>query len=293
MVTDANGCTVVKSFTVTQPAQIQITAQTVNASCGLNNGSINVTVSGGTPGYSYAWSNGSSAEDQNNLAAGSYTVTVTDSKGCTKTASFTINSTNGPSANGTVTNVSCYGGNDGAIALSVSGGTPGYSYNWSNGASSQNISALASGNYSVTVTDANGCTVVKSFTVTQPAQIQIVAQTVNASCGLNNGSINITVSGGTPGYSYAWSNGSSAEDQNNLAAGSYTVTVTDSKAVRKRRSFTINSTNGPSANGTVTNVSCYGGNDGAIALSVSGGTPGYSYNWSNGASSQNISARFR
>src|SRR5207253_1246988 len=123
------------------------------------------------------------------------------------------------------TNISCFGGNNGAIDLSVAGGTPPYSYNWSNSATTQDLSNLSAGNYTVTATDANGCTILNSaISITQPAAAldASAGSTTNVSCyGGNNGSINLTVSGGTSPYSYNWSNGATTQNTNSLSAGTY------------------------------------------------------------------------
>ncbi|NBT11978.1 MAG: adhesin, partial [Betaproteobacteria bacterium] len=144
--------------------------QQTNVLCnGGSTGSLDITVSGGTASYSYAWNNGATSQDINTLAAGTYSVTVTDANGCTAQGSYTITQ---PSAlqitlNGT-TNILCNGGNNGSINVSVSGGTGGYTYLWSSGQTSEDLTNLIAGTYSVTVTDANGCTAQGSYTITQP-----------------------------------------------------------------------------------------------------------------------------
>lgn len=296
-VTDANGCTNTYSTTLTQPAAaLAVNGVTTNVLCfGGNTGSINITPSGGTPGYTYLWSNGATTQDIAGLTSGGYTVTVTDANGCTNNA-YSANITQPAAAlavNGVTTNVLCFGGNTGSINITPAGGTPGYTYLWSNGATTQDINTLTAGNYNVTVTDANGCTNnLYAATITQPAAaLSVNGISANVLCfGGNTGSVDITPAGGTPGYTYLWSNGSTTQDINSLAAGNYNVTVTDANGCTNN-SFTANITQPAAAlavNGVTTNVLCFGGSTGAINITPTGGTPVYSYLWSNGATTQDL-----
>jgi len=145
------------------------------------NGAIDLTVVGGTPGYTYDWSNNglqnpdTDPQDLAGLTAGNYVVTVTDAAGCSKTISTQVAQPTALNLAATVTNVSCFGGANGAINLSVSGGTADYTYVWSSGETTQDINGLLAGTYNVTVTDANGCTAVLIRTVTQPANLNLTA----------------------------------------------------------------------------------------------------------------------
>jgi carbon monoxide dehydrogenase subunit G len=271
-VTDANNCTATTSATITQPTAIALSVTPANSTCGSANGSINLTVSGGTPSYTYAWSNSSTIQDPTGLLAGTYTVTVTDANGCTKTTSATVNNTGGPSLSTTKVNVLCNGASTGSIDLAVSGGTGPFTYDWSNdGAETpdndpQDLNNLAAGTYTVTVTDANNCTATTSATITQPTAIALSVTPANSTCGSANGSINLTVSGGTPSYTYAWSNSSTIQDPTGLLAGTYTVTVTDANGCTKTTSATVNNTGGPSLSTTQVNVLCNGASTGSIEI---------------------------
>ena len=289
-VTDANGCIATAGFTVTQPPQLVLSGVVTHVTCfGGSNGAINLTVVGGTPGYSYLWSNGATTEDIVGVTAGSYTVTVTDANSCQANMSFTVTQPPQIVITGTVTHVTCFGFSDGAIDISVSGGVPGYTYLWSTSATTQDISGLSAGTYIVTVTDANGCNVAQSFTVNEPDPLTITAVISHVSCfGDDDGSIDVTVTGGTAPYSYSWSTGSSNQDLFNLTAGTYSVTVTDANSCVETASFTVTEPDPLSLSGVVTPVSCFGGSDGAIDLSVTGGTTPYSYSWSNGSTNQDI-----
>ncbi len=255
------GCSVSISVLVTQPALLSATTSVVNALCNGGNGSIDLMVTGGTTPYTYSWSDlpGSpDPEDRAGIGAGLYTVTVTDNNGCTKTASATITQ---PAAalniSSVITPINCNGNNNGAINITVTGGTPGYTYDWVDipGTSDpEDRTSLGAGTYSVQVTDANGCITNQSFTLTQPSIISLSENIINPSCPPNaqqnnaNGAIDLTVSGGSGGYTYSWSasNGGivPAGQQNNqdltlLVAGTYTVLVTDSNGCTNTISVTL------------------------------------------------------
>ncbi len=287
-VTDANGCSVVDSFTVTEPAAISISGVVTDANCGNSDGSIDITVTGGTLPYSFSWSNGATTEDIINIPAGTYTVTVTDANGCTATASFTVNDITDLAVTGNVFDVSCAGGSDGAIDITVTGGTAPYSYSWTNGSTSQDLVNIPAGPYSVTVTDANGCVTTASFIVNEPPAITVSANITQPTCGNSDGIIDITVSGGTPGYSYSWSNGATTQDLINVPAGTYIVTITDANGCTKQDTFLLTDQGAPTITGVVYDVTCGGASDGAIDVTITGGTTPYSISWSNGATTEDI-----
>ncbi|MBF2709303.1 MBG domain-containing protein, partial [Flavobacterium soyangense] len=228
------------------------------------------------------WSpSGGTAATASGLAAGSYTVTVTDANGCTATRNFTITQPSAIStATGSQTNVSCNGGTNGSASVSPSGGTAGYTYTWSpSGGTAATASGLAAGSYAVTVTDANGCTATRNFTITQPSAISTATGSqTNVSCnGGTNGSASVSPSGGTAGYTYTWSpSGGTAATATGLAAGSYTVTVTDANGCTATRNFTITQ---PSAlSFTTTTLPGYDYNSSySQNIDVTGGTGGKLY----------------
>jgi gliding motility-associated-like protein len=312
-ITDANGCTVNQSVTVTQPAAaVSVTFTQSNVLCfGGANGSIDITPAGGTSPYTYSWSNGATTQDVTGLSAGTYSVIINDANGstggCTTTTSVTIAQPTAPvTVSTTQQNVLCNGGSSGSIDLSVSGGTAPYTYLWSNGATTQDISGLPAGTYSVIVNDANGstggCTATTSVTITQPAPLTQSTSAFtypsgsNISCfGLSNGSIDLTIGGGTPGYTYTWSNGATTQDISGLPVGTYSVTATDANGCIITTALTL--IQPPALNSTVTPAVYAGGfnvsgcvNDGSIDLGVTGGSPGFTYLWSNGAVTQDISS---
>ena len=286
-VTDANGCTAQTSVTITQPqAPLALSTTQTNVGCfGNNTGSINLTVTGGTAPYTYAWSNNTSLEDPTGLASGTYTVTVTDANGCTSTTTVTITQPQaGLALSTTQVNVLCFGNSTGSVNLTVTGGTAPYTYLWSNQGTAEDPTGMAAGAYTVTVTDANGCTAQTSVTITQPqAGLALSTTQVNVLCsGNNTGSINLTVTGGTAPYTYLWSNQGTVEDPTGLTSGTYTVTVTDANGCTSTTTVTITQPQAPLALSTTQiNVGCFGNNTGSINLTVTGGTAPYTYAWSN------------
>ncbi|MBI2969081.1 MAG: Ig-like domain-containing protein [Bacteroidetes bacterium] len=293
-VTDAGSCVFTYSNSVTEPGVLSASVSgQQNVSCFNGaDGSINISVTGGTSAYSYNWTNAATTEDISGLIQGSYTVTVTDAKGCQATTSATVTQPAQMTASATVTNVACNGGNNGAITLSVTDGIIPYTYNWSTGASTQNISSLLSGNYSVTITDSKGCQVNLNKSVTQPQPLTVAASVTNMSCaagGIQNGSINLNVTGGTTAYSYLWTTSATTQNVSNLTSGTYAVTVTDANSCTKVNSSTVSQP--PSVNIIINNKkdpTCFGGSNGMIDIGVSGGSAPYNYTWSNGASTQDL-----
>jgi methionine-rich copper-binding protein CopC len=231
----------VSSFTTAAP--VGGTTVVTNVSCnGGTNGAINLTPTGGVAPYTFLWSpGGQTTEDRTGLAAGTYTVTITDATGATGTVSATVTQPTALTASTSQTNIACNGGATGVASVSPIGGTSPYTFRWSTGATTQTITGLAAGSYSVVITDANGCAIGRSFIITEPSALTATTSQTNVTTnGGNNGSATITVSGGTPGYTYSWSpNVSTTATASNLSAGTYTVTVTDANSCTIARTFTI------------------------------------------------------
>ncbi|MCB0397220.1 MAG: PKD domain-containing protein, partial [Flavobacteriales bacterium] len=290
--TDANGCMVVDSAEVKDPPVLGTTGTPMDASCkGGNDGSVDLSVTGGTPPYHYSWNNSSTMQDAVGLSAGNYMVTVTDANGCTATDGFVVGEPNQLNAPMGVTDASCNGGNDGMASVSPTGGMPGYTYMWSSGQTSASISGLMAGNYDVTVTDSKGCTAVGNVTVGQPSAVTVSTDFLNtqdATCGNSDGMAGIDVFGGNPGYTFAWSNGATTEDLTNIPAGSYTVTVTDANGCTKTFSTNISNLSAPTVTENLSDPTCHGNNDGSVNISTSGGTTPYSYLWNTGATTEDL-----
>ncbi|MBI3510782.1 MAG: gliding motility-associated C-terminal domain-containing protein [Bacteroidetes bacterium] len=302
-VTDANGCSDNLSFTLTEPTLLttSITALSnyngYNIGCaGNSDGTIDITSAGGTPTYTYVWSNSAVTEDVNNLSAGTYSVNVTDANGCTSTLAVTLTQPVALGLTSTQQNVLCNGFNTGSIDITMSGGVNPYTYSWSNSATTEDISAITSGSYSVSVTDANGCVLTNSFVISQLSPMILSNTSLNPLCfGDNNGSIDLSVNGGLAPYTYTWSNGQSTQDISALASGSYTVNVIDANNCSSGDTIllTDNSPMSSSVSSPVQtdgfNVTYSGGSDGSIQITVNGGVTPYTYAWSNGASTEDQS----
>lgn len=298
LISDPRGCTdsltnlVVQeppAFTVTVDSIIDVTCQ------GLANGRIGISVSGGLQPFAYSWSNGSFSQDLNNVPAGTYSLVVRDGSGCTQLISNLV--IEEPEALivvvDSVSENQCFGFRDAFIDIEVSGGIGPYFYSWSNGDTTQDLSGIPSGTYGVTVTDQIGCnTSITAIEVDEPNPLSVVVRNItDVSCnGVSSGAININVAGGVFPYRFLWSNGDTTEDIMNLDGGFYDVIVSDANncsdtiadiEVLKPDSLLITGV-------TVQDVSCFGEEDGAIDITISGGTSPVFYSWSNGASSEDV-----
>ena len=289
-VTDANGCTATCGATVGRPTSLLASARATGARCAGGLGSVALTASGGTAPLTYLWSNGATTQNLSGVAAGLYSVTVTDANGCTATASATVGEPAQLRAVAMGTAASCTGSATGGVALTVSGGTAPFTYLWSNGATTQNLSGVAPGTYSVTVTDANGCSASCSATVGGATALRpSITVTAATCCASSSGSVDLTVSGGTAPYTYLWSNGATTQDLSNVAAGTYTVTITDALGCTATAAGTVTQPAALALGTTPANPSCSNASSGSIDLAVSGGTAPYFYQWSNGATTQDLS----
>lgn len=289
-VTEQGGCTAQASVTVLQPPAIVLVPQHTDVLCnGLSTGTASVAASGGTGAFTYAWSNGANGASQTSLPAGTYTVTVTDANLCQMTSTITILQPPALTLQATSTNVVCFGDANGTANTVVAGGTPPLQYIWNTGSTNTNINNLSPGNYSVTVTDANGCAVSASVTITEPTLLQVSTTSTNVNCfGAANGTGVSSVSGGTAPYLYHWSNNASTPNINNLAPGTYGLTVTDQHGCTATSAVTITQPTVLTATTAQTNVLCNGDPTGGASVSASGGTGLYTYSWSNGATTNVI-----
>ena len=229
-VSNANGCTDSDTIVITTSPTPNISNTFANVSCaGYGDGSINVSVSGGTGPYSYNWNNGATSEDLSSLSAGSYVVTISDN-GTASSCSYIqfVEITEPTAINLNIDNVGypCTG-TDANIDITASGGSGSLNYAWSTGETSQNAVSAGSGSQSVTVTDANGCTISASTTVPSVTPINAAVDTVFDEFLALGGAINITASGGNGTLQYTWNTGATTDDISNLTAGTYSVTITD------------------------------------------------------------------
>ena len=274
---------------------ISLTTNLTSPNCGSTNGSATVLINGGISPYNIQWSNGDFGLSADSLAPGQYVVQVTDANGCYSSLTVNLNPSNGPSVTSTSqNNVTCNGGSNGSVALNINGGSLPINILWSNGATTPTVSNLTAGVYDVVLTDASGCVVNASYNITEPDPIAVTFSTTPASCGSNNGSLAASVNGGTSPYNYQWSANASSQTAptaSNLGNGIYSLTVTDNaNCTYSASGLVITSTSGPALSFSVTpSGGCGGSAQGSIDLTPSGGTTPYSYIWSNGATSQDLS----
>jgi VCBS repeat-containing protein len=291
-VTFGVNCTNTSSFTINdQPNEPQINATVVGTTCELSNGSITLSVTGGVTPYTYLWDNNETTQNLTNIPEGTYSVTVTGANDCTDTQTINVGNVNPPiNVTGVVTpNTTCLPAGNGGINITVApAGT--YTYEWSNMATTQDISNVPPGTYSVTVTGQGACSQTAEFTIPdQPSEPQVNGTVVNTTCDLTNGSITLSVSGGVTPYTYAWDNNAVTPNINNILAGSYTVTVTGGNGCSTTQTFTVSNNNPPfniNAN-IVANTTCLPPGNGSISLTV---TPAGSYTfiWSTNATTSSI-----
>tara|TARA_R110002050_G_scaffold297339_2_gene458631 strand:+ start:42133 stop:48060 length:5928 start_codon:yes stop_codon:yes gene_type:complete len=291
--TDASGCVATENVVMTQntPLLAIVTGSTNPLCNGDATGTATSIAGGGVAPYSYAWSNGDVTANAASLAAGSHTLTVTDNVGCMQTASVSIiqpNQLSGVFVN--VMDVSCNAGTNGSAGILNSGGTAPYSMSWSNGSTTSSATGLSAGYVAVTVTDANACVMMDSVNITEPTAVTSTATvTSNVLCnGGNSGMATVVAAGGTSPFVYAWSNGSGGSLANGLAAGTYSVTVSDGNNCQATNSVTITEPTALALSVSGVDISCNGMNDGSITTTASGGTSPYSYAWSNGASTSGL-----
>ncbi|MFN0013224.1 MAG: MopE-related protein [Saprospiraceae bacterium] len=277
-VTDGNCTQVLSNLEVVSPPPIVIEQNNLkNVSCfGVSNGSVDLAVFGATPPYGYMWSNGALTEDLTGLPSGTYQCAITDANGC-QFASPVFSVTEPQLLTvqvDSLRNVRCFGETNGFLRIKASGGTLPYQYLWNNGASTTILSGIPAGIFTVTVTDANGCTASRLAVVTQPSSLQIeTAATVNPTCaGASNGSIELSVAGGKPPYFYSWNLGGNTAKIQNLGVGQYRATIVDGQGCSfitpfykltapQLLSVTLDS---------LQNVGCKGSPTGLIVVNISG-----------------------
>ncbi|MBW8051105.1 MAG: hypothetical protein FVQ77_12350, partial [Cytophagales bacterium] len=292
VVSDFNSCTDTATLTITEPAVLSASILATNVSCnGACDGAANLTVTGGTAPYTHSWSNGATTEDISALCASTYSDTVTDANGCIIIASITITEPAILIASIVGTNVSCFGACDGAADLTVTGGTAPYTHLWSNGATTEDLTGICAGTYTDTITDVNGCIATAAITISEPAVLSTSIVGTNVSCnGLCDGAANLSVTGGTAPYTFLWSTLATTEDIAGLCAATYSVDVTDNNGCIVSNSVIISEPPLLTSSVIGTNVSCFGVCDGTVDLTVTGGTGSYTHLWSNGATTEDLTA---
>ena len=291
-VTDANGCSETHSVTVANsPGTLSVQSAITDEICGNGMGAINLTTSGGTTPYSYQWNNNAITEDLSGLSAGTYEVIISDAANCELTETYTLNAGAQPLsiASASLSNELC-GNNNGSISIDIVGGNGPYSYTWSTGAITQNVSGLSQGNYQVTITDADACNVSASYTISNDAGgLSVSSISSSEVCGDTTGAIDVTVSNGNFPMTFNWNSGETTPDITGLSAGIYTLTLTDNFGCQVIHSDTVtNATTGLSVSiASVVNDSC-GLTSGSIDALVTGNGP-FTYQWDSGQTTEDIS----
>lgn len=287
-----NGCKSLDSTKVNLSAPVTAAVDSsVNVSCnGGNNGLARAHGGGGNGVFDFEWTNGDSIAITSNLTAGTYIVVVTDGENCSATASVTINQPSALAANASATGETALNAHNGTATANPSGGTPGYTYAWSNGASTQSIQNLAPGIYTVSITDANGCAALQSVTVNAfGCNVALSITGVNVSCnGAGNGSAQAVLTGTVNPVTYAWSNGSTSQQIVGLSPGLYSLNIVDGANCPGFAQVNISEPPVLAANASSTDVSANGANDGTASATPTGGTPAYTYAWSTGATTPAI-----
>lgn len=303
-VTDAKNCMTTTNLTLTQPSSpVDLVVQQTLLGCdGVPNSEAMVTPSGGTPGYSYNWSNGDNSNMAFDLATQNYTVTVTDGNGCTVVGDIDIEDLEPYELNIQFTEPNCNGSSDGQMSVIViSGGAApdpdctGCGFEWSNGGSTQFINGLQGGqNYGVTITDQQGCVGSISKFLPQPEPIGFDLIPEDASCfGSTDGQATVNnVTNANGNVTYQWdanAQNQTTETAGNLAAGTYSVVLTDMNACTATQSIEIGQPDQILVDFTVIDNECNGDAEGAVDAAASGGNPGFSFEWSTGATTSKVS----
>lgn len=284
--TDANNCVVRDSFFIARlptPVVSLIGDQIV---CNNGRGALSASVSGSPGPYLYAWSNGQTGAAVGNLASGEYALTVEDANRCVTVLPFQIQIIDSLKPDVLFQVPRCKGeSNAFASVASVAGGVSPFSYAWSNGSTASSLSGLPTGNYSLTISDRNGCQAIREFPLAEAAfPLQVETQVTDIRCGIaGTGGINLLISGGFPPYQQRWSDGSLTRNRTSLRAGLYLVTVTDANGCPVTRSITVSDPGNPVCNVAITRPLTFPNlNDGEALLAPSGGVAPYTVFWSDG-----------
>ncbi|HIO72608.1 MAG TPA: T9SS type B sorting domain-containing protein, partial [Flavobacteriales bacterium] len=294
VVTDSIGCSSTNSATVSSPPPIVLDTASVDASCGNADGAAIVIATGGTGAYTYLWDDGNNqtTSTANGLAAGGYTVIVSDGNGCSASIAVPVNDAGSPTASILASiNVVCNADSTGSATVTAFGGTPPYTYLWDDPMNQTSTTAvwLSASTYIATVTDSIGCVSNAVIVITEPTPMLLSVSSLSSSCGVANGSASVVVSGANAPYTYSWND---TQTQTNdtaqaLFAGNYTVIITDSSNCVDSVSVTVANISGVVIQSIANvNVSCNGQSDGQATVSAIGGTMPYTYLWDAGTGNQ-------
>jgi gliding motility-associated-like protein len=289
IVKDANDCEITSNLLDVSEPLTNITAglTSPNLLCFGDVGTIILSVSGGTPSYSFLWSNGAITQNLIGAGSGYYEVTIFDANDCELVENINVSSPDEIIVSEAITHLSCFEDGFGAIDISITGGITPYVLSWSNGQTTSNINGLDADTYTLNLTDDNGCTDSYNFDVEQPDLLELTSIVSHVACfGESNGEIDISVTGGTSPYNFDWSNLTSNEDLLNILSGNYSVIVTDDNNCKDSASVIISEPSDIVYSVSTIDLVCNNIDEGQISVLVSGGTPAYSYSIDGGATYQ-------
>lgn len=291
--TASNGCIQETTFTINQPAPVPLVIDVTDALCFGELGIATANPSEGTAPFDFIWSSNTVNAATNNLPAGSYSVSSASSENCLQEGSFTIAEPTEIVVSESHTDLLCNNDSSGTINITANGGTGTLQYAWPQNISNTNTANnLNAGSYSVSVSDQNNCSVEIEIVLSEPDTLAITLQSENISCyGLSDANIEATVSGGTPNYQYTIDNGANFQPSNifsNLPEGSYIIVVSDNNNCEISSTVNITMPDSLSVAFVIQNPTCFGFDDAYINTTVNGGTPSYTYNWSNGQTNNNL-----
>ncbi|MDX1941629.1 MAG: T9SS type A sorting domain-containing protein [Saprospiraceae bacterium] len=291
-ITDGACETVLEGMEVKEPEALTIVEGLSSPSCSnATDGMIELSVFGGTKNYNFLWNTGSRREDLDNVNAGIYTLTLTDANDCQLVKIIDLQA---PQPLGVIIdslhNITCFENSDGFVKVTANGGTPPYRYLWNTGSIAPVLANVKAGNYSVTVTDFNGCQQVLNVPIAQPALLQLsIANQVAPQCiGDNTGILEAVANGGSQPYTFVWNTGTTGSTITNLGVGTYSVTLTDAKGCfGDSLKIELDAASPIAVAIVVDQPDCIGRNDGSINLQPTGTAP-FSYIWSRGDITQNL-----
>lgn len=276
-----SNCTSISVVEIKEAPKISVNFDYIQPSCnGSCDGSVIASISGGLPPYNIAWSNGPATAVNSGICGGSYTITITDASSCSISADAVLDDPPAINISLSTSSLTCYDVCDGSITSMVSGGNAPYLYHWSNGSTGPDNSSLCPGNYDVTVTDQNGCMATSGIAIGNGVPISASFTSVLPACGLGNGSLTASPSGGNGmPYFFSWSNGDTVASATGLPAGIYNLIIRDNMGCETSLSAPLGNSGGPSLTDNSYPVSCFGECDGAAKTIASGGNGPYSYRW--------------
>jgi len=296
-ITDFNQCQIIDSIIITQPPKIYVDIDSIkhNICHDGEEGYVSLNAHGGIPPYSISWNTGENNFVLENLSNGIYSYTITDFKNCKYIDSVEILSPLALTYNfDTLSNIRCFGENNGIISITVQGGTPPYSIIWNTNDTSFFLNNLPSNTYYFTITDNSNCTLIDSITIIEPTKLNVSIDTIiNLKCfGDNDGKIIINANGGSPPYTFIIENLNIVQDSGiftNLANGLYIIKVIDINNCEETAEAYIHSPEPIQLIiDSIKHPLCYNDSSGSIYITVTGGTPPYNFYWNNGSTNQNL-----